>query len=397
MSASKPNYAQLIDRDRLVGRLVELVRARSENPPGAEAEAAEVARRHCEELGLEVSLHEAQPGRPSVVARWGTGGGGRAVTYCSHLDVVPAGDPALWSVDPYGAEIRDGRLHGRGSSDAKGPVAAALEALAVLRDAGFVLAGSLELALVADEEAMGFKGAGYLVGQGISRPEIAIVGEPTSLRLVRAQRGANWFRITTHGLAGHGSAPERGRNAIKFMSEIVLRLEETMPDLDHEILGGPSLNVGTIRGGEKVNIIPAGCVIEIDRRSIPGETPESLLGQMHDAVALAKRRFPDLEATVELDFAGLPFEVDPESSVVRALSEAIELVTGSPAELVGFRGASYARFYAEAGAKTVVCGPGDIALAHTAREHIELDELERCAAIYAHTFAALMSLEADPH
>ncbi|MGH2751765.1 MAG: M20 family metallopeptidase [Actinomycetota bacterium] len=390
MSAPSEQFAGAVDRDRLVGRLAELVRARSENPPGHEAAAGALAESYCRSLGLEVEVHEAEPARPNVVARTGNGAGPK-LTYCSHIDVVPAGNPALWERDPFSAHVSEGVMHGRGSADAKGSCAAAIEAVNVLRERDVELNGTLELALVSDEEAMGFKGAGWLVEQGIVRPDIAIVGEPTSLRLVRAQRGANWIRITTHGLAGHGSAPERGRNAIAYMSEVVGRLEETVPDIGHEVLGGPSLNVGTITGGEKVNIIPAGCSIEVDRRSIPGETPEEIVAQMERAIELAKERYPELSATVEIMFAGMPFEMDESAPVVRTVSDAIEGVTGRPAELVGFRGASDARFMAEIGAQTVVLGPGDIATAHTAREHIRLDELEACAAIYATAFAGLLA------
>lgn len=390
MTSDARHLASHLDRARLVNRLIQLVQTRSENPPGAEAAAAGLAAGFCEELGLEVELHEAEAGRPSVVATW-AGATGPSLTYCSHLDVVPAGDASLWHVDPFAAQISDGVMQARGAADAKGPVAAALEAVALLKASGFEPAGTLQLALVADEETMGAKGAGYLVDQGVCAPELAIVGEPTSLRLVRAQRGANWFRVTTHGLAGHGSAPERGRNAIKHAAEIVLALEEAMPDIAHEVLGGPSLNVGLITGGAKVNIIPASCVIEIDRRTVPGETTESVTESIQAAVSAAKQRFPELEATIELMFSADPFEVDPEGIVVTAVSEAIEEATGAAAELVGFRGASDARYFAAAGAETVVCGPGDIAVAHTAREVLELDELERCALVYALSFARLLS------
>jgi acetylornithine deacetylase/succinyl-diaminopimelate desuccinylase family protein len=390
MSAQDQQFSATVDRDRLVERLTKLVRTPSENPPGNEAAAGALTESYCKDLGLDVEVHEAEAGRPNIIARTGNGRGPK-LTYCSHIDVVPAGDPALWERDPYSAYVADGEMHGRGSADAKGPCAAALEAVNLLIDAGTELNGTLELAFVSDEEAMGFKGAGWLVEQGIVRPDLAIVGEPTSLRLVRAQRGANWIRLTTHGLAGHGSAPERGRNAINYMSEVVSHLDATVPDITHEVLGGPSLNVGTITGGEKVNIIPASCSVEIDRRSIPGETPEDLIAQLEAAVELAKTRYPELTATVELMFAGMPFEVDPTSDLVTTVSDAIAGVMDKPAELVGFRGASDARFLAEMGAQTIVLGPGDIATAHTAREFINLDELETCALIYAHAFAELLS------
>ncbi|MEA2460519.1 MAG: succinyl-diaminopimelate desuccinylase [Actinomycetota bacterium] len=390
MSLSGEQSAGLVDRDRLVDRLQRLVRTPSENPPGEEKAAADLVHSMCDELGLKVTEYEAQTDRPSVVARW-SGGTGPTLTYCSHIDVVPVGDPALWAADPFSGDIKDGHMHGRGSADAKGPVAAALEAVAVLKAAGFEPQGTLELALVADEETMGFQGAGYLVDEKILQPDVAIVGEPTSLRLVRAQRGANWFRISTRGVAGHGSAPERGVSAIKHMSEIVLRLEETLPDVKHELLGGPSINVGTIKGGEKTNIIPAGCVIEVDRRSIPQESQADVRASIDAALDLARKKFPDLDATVELEFEATPFEIPENASLVREMCGAIAEATGNDAEIMGFRGASDARFLRDTGADVVVCGPGDIAVAHTAHESIDLDELERCASIYALAFARLLS------
>lgn len=390
MTPSAVDIRRFLDRDRLIERLRVLVATPSENPPGNEAAAAAVCAAYCTDLGLDVTTAEAEPGRPSVVARW-EGGDGPTVGFCSHIDVVPAGDPGLWNGDPYGAEVVDGRLHGRGSSDAKGPIAAALEAVAALRAAGVDPAGCLELELVADEEAMGFKGAGYLVEQGIVRPDVAIVGEPTSLRVVRAQRGACWFRVVTHGVAGHGSAPERGVNAIKHMAEIVSHLEATVPDISHPVLGGPSINVGTIRGGEKVNIIPAGCVIEVDRRSIPQESKEDVEASIGAAIERARERYPDLDASYEMAFYGKPFEVAEGAPIVAAVAGAVTEASGVEAELVGFRGASDARFLAEAGADVVVMGPGDITLAHTARESIDVDELERGAVAYALAFARLLS------
>ncbi|MDQ3767081.1 MAG: M20 family metallopeptidase [Actinomycetota bacterium] len=390
MTLNAEHFAHLIDRDRLIGRLQNLVRTASENPPGEEAAAGALTAELCEAAGLDVSLHEAAPGRPNVVARLGAGEG-RTVCYCSHIDVVPAGDHALWASDPFDGAIADGWMHGRGTADAKGPVAAALEAVEILRAAGAPIEGTLELALVSDEETMGFKGAGYLVSEGIIAPDLAIVGEPTSLRVVRAQRGACWLRVSTTGVAGHGSAPERGVNAIRHMSEIVLHLEETLPDISHEVLGGPSINVGTISGGAKVNIVPASCVIEVDRRSVPQETQEDVLESVRAAVGLAKERFPDLEANVEVSFFADSFEVPEDSPVVTGVAASVADATGAPAELIGFRGASDARFLFESGADVVVCGPGDIRVAHTARESVDLAELERCALAYALSFARLLA------
>ena len=387
MTPSVPDLRAFIDRDRLVERLRALVTTPSENPPGEEAAAARVVRSQCEELGLSISEHETEPGRPSVVARYGDGP--PTVGFCSHIDVVPAGDPTLWAHDPYGAVIQDGQMHGRGSSDAKGPVAAALEAVNALRDAG--IEGSIELSLVADEETMGLKGAKPLVEQKVLTAPHVIVGEPTSLRIVRAQRGPCWFRIVTKGVAGHGSAPERGVNAIKHMAAILLHLEETLPDITHPVVGGPTINVGVVRGGEKVNVIPASCVAEVDRRTIPGETEEEVRAQVEAAIGLARATFPDIDARIEIPVFGRPFELDEGARVLTEVRGAISDVIGREAEVIGFRGSSDARFFADAGSEVVVCGPGDITVAHTAREYIDLDELERGAVAYALAFARLIA------
>ena len=389
MTPSAADIARVIDRDRLIERLTALVKTPSENPPGEEAEAARVAGSYCESLGFDVELHELDPGRPSVVARK-VFGDGPTVCYCSHIDVVPAGDHALWVHPPYDAQIVDGRMHGRGSSDAKGPIAAALEAVEALRTMDVELGGTFQMALVADEEAMGFKGAGFLVEEKIVTPDYTIIGEPTRLRIVKAQRGPCWLRIVTRGKAAHGSAPERGVSAIMHMAEIVAHLEETLPDITHDVVGGPSVNVGTIQGGTKVNIVPALCIAEIDRRSIPGETKESVVASIQAAIDIAKEKYPDIDADIELPIYGKPFEVADDSAVLNDVVEAVADATGEDAEVVGFRGSSDARFFAEAGSDVVVCGPGDITVAHTAHEYIDLDELERGAVAYASAFARLL-------
>ena len=390
MGLSLSDLSAHLDRERLVGRLQALVRARSENPPGEEAEAGGVASAFCSELGLAVRTEYAQPGRPNVIARWEGASDGRTLGYCSHIDVVPAGDPSLWAVDPYGAEIRDGAMFGRGTSDAKGPIAAALEAVAILKESGFEPAGNLELQLVSDEESGGFQGAGYLVDNGLISADMAIVGEPTALRVVRAQRGIAWSRITTHGIAAHGSAPERGVNAIYHMAEIVRHLVDCLPDITHPVVGGPTVSVGTIHGGAKLNIIPASCTIEVDRRTIPGETDASVIAGFEAAVEKARKVYPDINAHIEIVDSGMPFEIPESSELVATMTGAVAEVIGSDAEVIGFRGASDARFLAQAGADVIVFGPGDITLAHTARESIDLDQLEQGALAYASAFARLL-------
>lgn len=391
MSAPERPSRDLLDTDQLTETLAALVSVPSENPPGNEAAVAPVVVSLCEELGLEVSQHEARPGRPSVVARWKQGKEtpGPTVTFCSHIDVVPAGDPRLWATDPYAAVVRDGAMHGRGTSDAKGPCAAALGAVGLMQRMGVAFDGILELVFVADEESGGFDGAEPLVASGEVGGSIVVVGEPTSLRVVRAQRGIAWTRITTRGRAAHGSAPERGINAIRHMAEVIAHLDDSLPDIDHPLLGRPTINVGTINGGTKLNITPAECIMEVDRRIVPGEDKTSAISTFEDAIAKARERFPEIDAEIEVVGSGAPFEVDEDAPLVQAaITAATE--TGRAAEIVGFRGASDARFFAETGADVIVFGPGDIGVAHTAHESIDLDELADGALAYASLFAKML-------
>lgn len=389
MNVTPEGLSGHLDRPGLIDRLATLVGAESENPPGNEAGVAAIVEQMCTELDLDVTTHETVPGRPNIIATW-AGEPGPTLGYCSHLDVVPAGDRSLWTHDPYGAHIEDGKMFGRGSSDAKGPVAAALEAVAILKAAGFMPRGTLELELVSDEESGGFKGAGYLAERDIVSPDIAIVGEPTRLRVVRAQRGIAWSRITTRGVAAHGSAPERGVNAIDHMSAIVRELNESLPDITNPVVGGPTISVGTIHGGAKLNIIPASCVIEIDRRTIPGESNEDVIAQFEAAIERARASYPDIDATVEIVDSGMPFEIDERSALVQTMATAAAEVTGQETEIIGFRGASDARFLVEQGAEVIVFGPGDISVAHTAKEFIDLDGLADGALSYALAFARLL-------
>ena len=212
------------------------------------------------------------------------------------------------------------------------------------------------------------------------------MGEPTRLRIVRAHKGVTRWRIVTRGVAAHSAYPERGENAIYAMGHVLGRLEEYGKALrlstPHPLLGTPSLSAGVIEGGEAVNIVPDRCVVEVDRRTLPGESPDEILG----AVRRALEGVPGWKFdTPHLAVAGM--ELGEESPLVRLLSGAITGVCGE----VRVEAAQYATdagIYNGAGIPSVVFGPGDIAQAHTAEEWIDLGDLRSASAIVRRLIAA---------
>ena len=262
--------AAAVDADEVLATAQALIRARSENPGSTEDEAADVATAVLRQLGAAPETVRGEAGRPSVVATIG-GDAGPTFAWNGHLDTVPAGSLDTWSVDPFAGEVVEGKLIGRGACDMKGPIAAALAGASAVVRAGVELAGSLTFHLVADEELAGTHGTQVLRDRGLLTQDAAIVGEPSDLQLALAERGGAWVTATTYGAAAHGSQPERGVNAITSMARFLLRLPEVVPDTVHPLCGRATVNAALIEGGSAPNMVPDRCVVDIDRRTLPGE------------------------------------------------------------------------------------------------------------------------------
>jgi succinyl-diaminopimelate desuccinylase len=363
-----------------------LIAAPSENPGGTEDEAAAVAAEILAGLGAEPEVIRSDAGRPSVLAAIGSSDR-PALAWNGHLDVVPAGDLSTWSRPPWGGEIVDGRLIGRGACDMKGAIAAAIAAGAAIRRAGVELGGRLRYHLAADEEVGGIHGTKVMWDRGMIDQDACIVGEPSDLGIGLAERGGAWFTVTTRGTAAHGSQPERGVNAIETMSRFVLRVREVLPDIEHPLVGRPSVNVALIEGGHAPNAVPDLCVADVDRRALPGETlPQIRAG--FDALA-GRMRADDPAARIVCECREWtePAEASPDSAIARVCREAVTRERGSAPPDVGFTGITDARFYINDGAiPTVILGPGSLRDAHTAGESVAVEDLVAAARIYTRAF-----------
>lgn len=367
-------------RDELVALVRDLVAARTENPPGEEHRAAEVAARYLTARGIPFRTYEARPGRTNLI---GVVGRGRPrIVIAAHLDVVPAGDG--WQTDPFQAVERDGYLYGRGVCDNKGAAAAMLLAGSFLKNIERDLPGEVWLAGVADEECGSRLGLGWLVEQGVLKDtDYALVPDVSEqLRLIDvAEKGAFFFRLVSHGKQAHGSRPEDGVNAIWNLIALLERLRAMpLPGRPHPLLTPPTLNLGQIQGGSAPNMVPATCSASVDIRYLPGTTESEIRTFVEGAIAETAR-----ETGGRFEFEVLtshaPTEVPADHPLVAAARSACETVLGEPVRVGGMSGATVVKQLLLAGIPAVGLGAGEPHMAHAANERIEIAQLQALARV----------------
>ena len=376
---------RLIRKKELVDLTIRLVQIPTENPPGNEKAAAQFLKPILSKMGFKVKILLSPKGRWNLIAekRWGMGG--RTLIFNGHLDVVPAGDPSQWKYSPFQGKLSKGRIYGRGASDMKSGIASFIHALSMIdRLKIHFHQGAVILHLVSDEESHGHHGMGFLTQKGGIHGDAALVGEPTDLCPVIAHKGALWLKISTLGKSAHSSRPHLGVNAIEKMMKLIHQINLISLEKEHPLLGKPTLNVGTIRGGTKINIVPDRCEIELDRRILPSEKKEEIVGEIKKILDSLRLQDPLFQYQMEeIDFAE-PSEVNPEEEIVRMGVEAIHQVTGESRPLRAFSGFTDSRFYInQCCIPTLILGPGDTNQIHTTDESVEVEALVRAAHIYA--------------
>jgi acetylornithine deacetylase/succinyl-diaminopimelate desuccinylase-like protein len=389
VSAAEQAVLDRIDESSLVELTTSLVRAGGQNPPGDEAATVHVICSAAIELGLDVTETAVEPGRNNV--RITLEGGARpGLLLLGHTDVVPVGDG--WTTDPFGGAVQSDRIYGRGASDMKGGLAAALTALAALRDVG--LSGPVELAALVDEEETG-KGIRAYV-ESVQRPFLGCVtAEPTDLQTVIGARGASYLRIAVHGKACHAGNPDDGANAIYGAAAVVAEIERLHAELatqPHPLLGPATWSVGQIHGGTGGSIVPAECVVVADRRLLPGESTNAVLDELRERVA--GLRLDDRGLTVDLVMPmEMPaFQTSADSELARTADAALADAGGPGLPLGGWTAACDGGFVArDLGVPVVVLGPGSATTqAHRADESVAIAEL--LVAARAYTLTALRML-----
>lgn len=378
-----------VDELRLLSLAQALVRAPGTNPPGEEAATVAALQRLCADADLDCRTVEVAPGRANVIVTL-PGGDGPGLLILGHSDVVPVGDG--WTVDPFAALVRDGRLFGRGSSDMKGGLAAALAALLAVRDqavtVGATLTGSIELVVTVDEEE-----AGIGVRDWVAGPDVAadgylgcIVAEPTDLQTVIAARGDAYADITVHGVAAHSGRPEDGRNAIHAAARVISSLAAWHGELReqaHPLVGPPTWSVGLIEGGQGTSIVAPSCRVQADRRLLPGEDVETVLRDLRARLDDLELDGCTLEVAMPMSMPG--FETDAAGRFVAVVDHCLRAAGGPGAPLGGWTAACDGGFVArDLGVPVVVLGPGSVNdQAHRPDESVSVDELVVAARAYA--------------
>lgn len=378
-----------IDADHLRTTLADLVRVNSINPTFSdgstnEREIAEYVADALGQLGMEVSTHEPEPHRMSVVGRLPGAGSGPTLMLYAHMDTV--GVEGM--TDPFAAIVRGGRLYGRGSYDMKGGLAACIGAAKALSHARAPLKGDVLVTAVADEEVASIGMSEVLRHHSA---DAAIVTEPTDLRVCLAHKGFCWIEVETEGRAAHGSRFEEGIDANMRMGRFLGELDHLERALRssprHRLVGPPSLHAGVLRGGTGASIYAANCHLEIERRTIPGESEAEAVGEIREIVQRLTQADPTFKATVRSLLTREPFEATPDASIVRTVASATTEVLGREPAYVGISYWMDAALLSAAGVETVVIGPAG-AGAHADDEWVEIDSVVRLADILARAAVA---------
>jgi len=363
--------------DPVITLLRDLVAIDSVNPslvPGAAGEGAiaDAVAQHLRRIGLDVDVRDVAPGRPNVVGVLEGRAAGRSLMLCGHLDTV-----GVEGMDaPFEPRVRDGRLYGRGAQDMKGGVAAMIDAVRVVAERGLER-GRVIVAAVVDEEYASIGADAIAAGWAA---DAAVVTEPTDLQIGVGHKGFAWLEIETMGRAAHGSRPRDGRDAIFRMGRVLQRLETLDRTLQsrppHPLIGTGSLHASIIDGGRELSSYPDHCRLQLERRTVVGETDETVRREIDAILDGLAGEDPEFSGRSRLTFSRPPYELPPAHPLSRALVAAATKC-GCETRTVGMSFWTDAAVLGGAGIPSVLFGPGGAGL-HSTEEYVTLDDVVLC-------------------
>jgi succinyl-diaminopimelate desuccinylase len=373
-------------RDEAIELLADLVKADSVNPPGDTRKIMDVIIQKTQTFTQNYDIVAKEEVAPNILITINPGARPQLL-YNGHLDTVPVGREDAWEVEPFGAVIKDNAMYGRGVADMKGGVGSMLMAAKALQRENVPLKGSLVVNFVSDEETGGARGARYLMEQDYYSPDMVVVGEITNGNgIAIGEKGDAVYGLSTKGRTAHASTPWVGINAIDKMVKVLFKMEsrlgEILKNRPSGYLPPATMNVGSIQGGVSYNVVADTCNVLLDRRTLPGETIDSVTGEIQEIIDEVKSEDPEVDATLRLVGFGEPFETSPDESICQIAKKTLDEL-GLNSDFVGYEQVSDGRFFAEKGIPTILIGPGIAQRAHTANEHLELDQYMGAIKIYS--------------
>jgi acetylornithine deacetylase/succinyl-diaminopimelate desuccinylase family protein len=374
-----------IDRGELLNLLADLISINSINPayglnaPG-EGKIGEYVAGYYRRHKISFEKQEVLPGRFNVVGKVKGRDSGRCLIFDAHLDTVSVDG---MTIDPFAPEIRDNRMFGRGSCDTKAGMAGMMMALKHISQSD-PPPTDIWVTTTIDEE-YSFQGIQHLAAQGI-RADGAVIAEPTQLDTIITHKGCVRWKVTTHGRSAHSAKPQLGINAISKMMKLIQAIEaRILPSYEtkrHPLLGPPTMNIGMVKGGIQVNLVPEYCEIQIDRRTLPGENAADILADFQEVVNELTRQDPEFRAVIETPFLEDSYlETSPSAAIVEVTEAVCQAVIGR-SQLEGVPYATNASKLSRIGIPSLVIGPGNIDQAHTAVEFVDIDQVMQAAEIY---------------
>ena len=363
----------MIKKERIIKLTQKLVREKSENPPGNEYKAAMIVKEEMENIGLDVSVYEFEKGRPNIIGILkGNGTSKKSLLLATHTDVVPAGDG--WVHDPYSADLIKGKIYGRGTSDCKGHVAVCLEVARSIAEDKIKLDGDLIIAATVDEEKGSDKGIKPLLEKGILRPSGAVAVDIGNFDVVVAQKGLMHTTIKIKGKEAHGAYPEEGVNAIEITAKIITDLKiHKFNYRAHPLFKEPTINIGTIKGGDKVNMVAEHCEFEADIRYLPGMDKDNILKVIEEII---KKHSKEYMITVDSQLD--PYEIKSEHKIVEQLKQAFKN-KGKSAKICGSSGATVICEFKKYDIPAIATGFGIDECMHAKDEYVIVDDLVKGA------------------
>lgn len=374
---------KLFNENEIIELLQKMIILKTVNPPGDEKPLAALLADEMNSFGMEASVEDLAENRANVTGRLRGTGEKKSLLFNGHLDTVPPGD-IKWEYGPYSGEMVDDKIFGRGSADMKSGLAAMIIAAKAIKKSNIELKGDLIISGTAGEETDSIGAVEFLKSGGLKDVGAIVIGEPSSCGINVSEKGAFWLKITTYGKTAHGAFPDRGINAIIHMNMLIAELVKyEFTYKENKLLGYPTMNISTIKGGVKTNVVPDICEATIDIRTVPGMKHEDILNDIISIIDRLKENTKGFNAAIEIlnDRASVetqcddPFVVLAQNIIKEELNK-----TEEPKGVNFYTDASV--FLPATNLPAIFYGPGDADMAHQPNEYVQAKRLLEAAKFY---------------